>query len=172
VREQGRPDRKELSDKPVDTQNFVEICFSIALLAINLTIFRWIQGEISDMVMSSDDTVIKTREQQDRLFKFVSVLSPELRSSIQNHFLAVQGNVSQEQEQLLAFLSHGLRVELARWVWREFLTKVYLFRGCSGQFLDALCVILHETHYGVLRVSVLVSHVTRYVCVCSEYRTN
>lgn len=112
--------------------------------------------------MSSDNTVIKTREQQDRIFSFVSVLSAELRESIQNHFLAVQGNVSEEQEQLLASLSHNLRVDLARWVWREFLAKVYLFRGCSDQFLDALCVILHEQHYGVC---VLV-YVCACVCVC------
>ena len=105
--------------------------------------------------MSSDNTVIKTREQQDRVFSFVSVLSAELRESIQNHFLAVQGIVSEEQEQLLASLSHNLRVDLARWVWREFLAKVYLFRSCSDKFLDALCVILHEQHYGVV-----------YVCSC------
>lgn len=111
--------------------------------------------------MLSDDTVIKTREQQDRIFKFVSVFPPELRESIQNHFLAVQGNVSEGPKNFLCkSLSHGLRVELARWVWREFLTKVYLFRGCNGQFLDALCVILHEDFYGV------VIYVFVYICMC------
>lgn len=45
-------------------------------------------------------------------------------------------------------LSHGLRVELARYIWRDFLSKVHLFRGCTGQFLDAMCVILVESNYG------------------------
>ena len=131
-------------------QNFLEIIFTIALLAINLTIYRWISGEFANMVMSADDKVMRTREEQDRILQFISgkKFSSDLRERIQSHFLAVQGNVSEEQDKLLATLSHGLRVELARLIWREFLTKVYLFRGCSGQFLDAVCVLVHETHFG------------------------
>jgi len=131
-------------------QNFVEIGYVILCLLCNLTIYRWIEAEISNMVMTSDEDVIRSRERQDRIFKFISAkaLSPDLRHRIQAHFSAVQGNVSEDQDRLLASLSHGLRTELARLVWREFLTKVYLFRGCSGQFLDAVCVLLHETHYG------------------------
>ena len=131
-------------------QNFAELMYSVGLLLFNLTIYRWIQGEIANFVMSADEKVIRTREEQDRILKFISVKSftPDLRERIQSHFLAVQSNVSEEQEKLLASLSHGLRVELARLIWREFLTKVYLFRGCSGQFLDAVCVLLQETNYG------------------------
>lgn len=131
-------------------QNQVEVVYSIFLLAINLTIYRWIQGEISNIFMSADDKVIRTREEQDRILKFISVkaFSRDLQERIQSHFLVVSGNVSEEEEILLASLSHGLRVELARWVWRDFLTKVYLFRGCSGQFLDSVCVLLQEVHYG------------------------
>jgi hypothetical protein len=66
--------------------------------------------------MSNEEMVISTREEQDRILKFVSVkaFSPDLRGRIKSHFLAVQGNVSQEQEKLLMTLSHGLRVQLAR----------------------------------------------------------
>lgn len=94
--------------------------------------------------------MIRTREEQDRILKFISVKSftPDLRERIQSHFSAVQSNVSEEQDRLLATLSHGLRVELARLIWREFLSKVYLFRQCSGQFLDAVCVLVQETHFG------------------------
>jgi len=97
-----------------------------------------------------DERVIRTREEQDRILKFISVKSftPDLRERIQSHFSAVQSNVSEEQDRLLATLSHGLRVELARLIWREFLSKVYLFRQCSGQFLDAVCVLVQETHFG------------------------
>ena len=130
-------------------QNFLEIIFTIALLAINLTIYRWISGEFANMVMSADDRVMRTREEQDGILQFISgkKFSADLRERIQTHFLAVQGNVSEEQDRLLATLSHGLRVELARLIWREFLSKVFLFRGCSGQFLDAVCVLVHERHF-------------------------
>ena len=131
-------------------QNFVEIAYSIVLLLFNLTIYRWIQGEIANFVMSGDEKVIRTREEQDRILKFISVkaFTPDLRQRIQSHFMAVRGNVSEEQEKLLKTLSHGLRVELARLIWRDFLAKVHLFRGCTGPFLDAVCVLLQETNYG------------------------
>ena len=130
--------------------NYVEVAYSIVLLLFNLTIYRWIQGEIANWVMSTDEKVIQAREEQDRILKFISVksFSPDLRERIQSHFLAVQGNDSGEQEELLRSLSHGLRVELARLIWRDFLAKVSLFRGCTGQFLDAMCVLLQETNYG------------------------
>jgi len=131
-------------------QNYAEILYSIFLLLVNLTIFRWIQGEIASHVMNADDRVIRNREEQDRILKFISVKSftSDLRERIQSHFLAISGNVSEEQDRLLSTLSHGLRVELARWTWRDFLAKVNIFRGCSGQFLDAVCVMLQESHYG------------------------
>jgi len=94
-------------------QNYVEMIYVIMLLLVNLTIYRWISAELSDIVMSGDNKVMST-----------------------------------EQQSLLKTLSHGLRVELARLIWRDFIMKVHLFRGCSGQFLDALCVLLQETHYG------------------------
>jgi len=131
-------------------QNFMELIYTVMLLSVNLTIYRWIEAELSNIVMSNDDRVIRDREQQDKIFQFISckAFSPDLRDRIQTHFFAVQGNVSKEQDKLLATLSHGLRVELARLIWRDFILKVYLFRGCSGQFLDAMCVLLQETHYG------------------------
>jgi len=131
-------------------QNYVEMIYVIMLLLVNLTIYRWISAELSDIVMSGDNKVIRTREQQDKIFQFIScrAFTPDLRTRIQDHFFAVRGNVSTEQQSLLKTLSHGLRVELARLIWRDFIMKVHLFRGCSGQFLDALCVLLQETHYG------------------------
>ena len=131
-------------------QNLLELMYTVGLLLFNLTIYRWIEAELSNLVMSADDKVIRHREQQDRIYKFISAKSfgTDLRHRIQEHFLAVQGNVSDEQDKLLSTLSHGLRVELARLIWREFLTKVFLFRRCSGQFLDAMCVLLNERHYG------------------------
>ena len=135
----------------LEPQNFVEIVYCVVLLGFNLTIYRWISGEIANMVMNADDKVIRTREEHEKILKFISagVFSSDLRERIQSHLqLASKGNVSEEQDRLLMSLSHGLRVEIARYIWREFITKVHLFRGCSGQFLDAVCVLVYEKHFG------------------------
>jgi hypothetical protein len=85
------------------------------------------------------------------ILKFISapVFTNELRDRIQSHLSrSADGHLTVDRERLLMSLSHGLRVELARLVWRDFLSKVHLFRGCSGQFLDAVCVLVYENHFG------------------------
>ena len=131
-------------------QNPPEVVFTIAMMLIHLTIWQWISGEIANMVMSIDDAVIRAREAQEAIIKFVSVsvFTDDLRNRIQSHFSVVRGNVSEEQDAMLKALSHGLRVDLARFIWRDFLSKVYLFRGCSGQFVDAVSVVVTERHFG------------------------
>ena len=135
----------------VSPQNLMEVAYAVVLLVFNLTIYRWIAGEIANMVMNADEKVIRTREEQDRILKFISanVFSRELCERIKSHLQLVwHGNVSEEQDRLLGSLSHGLRVEIARYIWRDFLAKVHIFRGCSGQFLDAVCVLVYEKHFG------------------------
>ena len=51
---------------PLTPQNFIEILYTIILMAINLTIYSWISGELANMVMNADNRVIRRREEQDR----------------------------------------------------------------------------------------------------------
>jgi hypothetical protein len=135
---------------PTTPTNFIEMLYTMIILIFNLTLWRWIQGEIADTFMSLDDFVIRTREEHEKVLRFLSepAFKSDLRERIQAHFAAIQGNVSEEEHLVLSSLSHGLRVELSRLVWREFLGRVHLFRGCTGPFLDAVCVLVQEMHFG------------------------
>jgi len=106
-------------------------------------------GEVSSIIMSADDTVVAQREDLERITKFISGkrFSAELRDEIKSHFEAVQSGSSVDQDELLSGLSHGLRVELARFISRDFLTKVELFHRCSDQMLDSVCVLLLEVSF-------------------------
>ena len=130
-------------------QNAEEIVFTIFMMILNMTMYRWIIGEVSSIIMSADDTVVKAREDLERVTIFTSSkkFSDELRDEIKSHFEAVQSGSTVDQDQLLAGLSHGLRVELARFISRDFLTKVDLFQGCSDQMLDSICVLLVEVNF-------------------------
>jgi len=48
------------------------------------------------------------------------------------------------QEILFAGLSHSLRVELARCIAWDIMTKVKLFDDCAEQLLTDICVLLRE----------------------------
>ena len=79
--------------------------------------------------MSADDTVVKAREDLEQITLFTSskTFSPQLRDEIKAHFKAMQSGSTLDQDVLLAGLSHGLRVELARFISRS-LFLLALFR--------------------------------------------
>ncbi len=130
-------------------QNVEEIIFTIGIMILNMTVYRWIIGEVSSIIMSADDSIVKAREDLERLTTFSSSkrFSDELREEIKSHFDAVQSGSSLDQDKLLSGLSHGLRVDLARFISREFLPKIDLFQGCSHQMLDSICVLLIEVNF-------------------------
>jgi CRP-like cAMP-binding protein len=130
-------------------QNTEEILFTICMMILNMTVYRYVIGEVSSIIMSADDSVVKAREDLERLTTFTSSrrFSNELREEIKSHFESVQSGSSGDQDKLLSGLSHGLRVELARFISRDFLTKIDLVQGCSHQMLDSICVLLIEVTF-------------------------
>ena len=70
----------------VSPQNLMEVAYAVVLLVFNLTIYRWIAGEIANMVMNADEKVIRTREEHEKILKFISagVFSSDLRERIQS----------------------------------------------------------------------------------------
>ena len=70
----------------LEPQNFVEIVYCVVLLGFNLTIYRWISGEIANMVMNADDKVIRTREEHEKILKFISAgVFPRTFVNVSNH---------------------------------------------------------------------------------------
>ena len=106
-------------------------------------------GEVSSIIMSSDDNVVKARADLEAVTNFVSGkrFSHELREKIRSHFAAINAGSSVDQDALFAGLSHGLRVDLAKFISSEFLTRIEIFVDCSEKYLDAVCVLLREVSF-------------------------
>jgi len=130
-------------------QNTVELLFTTVIMALNMTLLRWILGEVSSIVMSGDDDVVKARTDLETVTNFVSGkrFSHELREEIMSHFAAINAGSSVDQDLLFAGLSHGLRVELASFISRKLLTGIRLFIDCSEHYLEGLCVLLREVRF-------------------------
>jgi len=130
-------------------QNTAELLFTTIIMALNMTLLRWILGEVSSIVMSGDDKVVKARTDLETVTNFVSGkrFSHQLREEIKSHFAAINAGSSVDQDLLFAGLSHGLRVELASFISRKLLTGIKLFTDCSEHFLQDVCVLLREVSF-------------------------
>jgi hypothetical protein len=133
----------------VKPQNSVEITWTIMLMVLNMTLFRWLCSEASSLVMKADETVVQARQHLERVTMFITGghFSPELTREIRTHFKSVQTGDELSQDAIFAGMSHSLRVELARFISMEALTKSVLFGNCSEQFLTDICVLVREMNF-------------------------
>jgi hypothetical protein len=62
-------------------QNFLELIFTTVIMALNMTVYRWIIGEVSSIIMSSDNDVVKARDELERVSTFSSGKTSPRRSA-------------------------------------------------------------------------------------------
>ena len=133
----------------VRPQNFVEIGWTIMLMILNMTAFRWICSEVASIIMNADNSIVQARQHLERVTMFITSghFSPELKKAIHSHFNSVQDGNQLDQDTVFAGVSHSLRVELARFISMEALSKSDLFGDCSEQFLTDICVLVREINF-------------------------
>ena len=49
-------------------QNELEIMWTIFLMILNMPLFRWIVGEVSSIIMRSDEAVVQARQHLEKVF--------------------------------------------------------------------------------------------------------
>jgi hypothetical protein len=128
-------------------RNPLEIAFTCMVMCVSLTVYAYILGEISNLVMKQDEALVATRSSILQVADFVKnrVLPPELEKEIEHyfHFLA-SNNASSEDEDVFEMLSHTLQVDVAKHISRGLLDNVQLLRDCDATFLDSLSILLRE----------------------------
>ncbi|KAK3284500.1 hypothetical protein CYMTET_7856 [Cymbomonas tetramitiformis] len=127
-----------------------EVCFSIFLMFLNLTLWAFMTTEVLNLVMSADDELIDKRRQMKEVDDFVEArdVSDSLTLKIRSHF-------EERDRTLLDFtfrecileLNFPLQVEVLRSMHRGLISSVRLFEGCSDSFLDSVCVILRNSTF-------------------------
>eukprot|EP00854_Cymbomonas_tetramitiformis_P010553 gene10553-12484_t len=127
-----------------------QVCFSIFLMFLNLTLWAFMTTEVLNLVMSADDELIDKRRQMKEVDDFVEArdVSDSLTLKIRSHF-------EERDRTLLDFtfrecileLNFPLQVEVLRSMHRGLISSVRLFEGCSDSFLDSVCVILRNSTF-------------------------
>jgi CRP-like cAMP-binding protein len=126
-----------------------EIIYSMILMVLNVTIFGFLIGEVSSIVMMQDEEVAAARTQLGAVESFVkgSQLEDDLRDEIKQHFKATRMHSSSDQAVIFRRMSRCLQVEVSSYTTRGYLDGVPLFQGCSSQLMDAICVLLVEVNF-------------------------
>ena len=122
-------------------QNFVEVGFGIIMIILNLTLFRWVIGDLSMMVMESDEGKFAARTRSLKIFSFISKNSfaPELANEIRSYCENANEHLSGARcAKVLRFLPRFLQDEVARHVCRDLLDRMEMLTGCSNRFKDHL----------------------------------
>eukprot|EP00736_Rhodelphis_marinus_P003625 Rmarinus@m.19453 len=133
----------------------VEFGVSILLMGCSLTVYAFILGEISSLVMKQDERLVALRADLLSLEEYLTSnsfpwdLENNVRQQVGTRMaeLRSRGNETADgaaEEQIYGALSHALKVEISKHVTLEVLQKSSIFDGCSDVFRDAVGVLLHE----------------------------
>eukprot|EP00736_Rhodelphis_marinus_P008001 Rmarinus@m.3149 len=129
-----------------------ELVYAIIALLINLTMYAFILGEISSLVLKQDEQLVVARsglltiESYIRSHAFPPDLEHEIRTQLVSASNSYQSFES-ETSQIFDSLSQVLKVEVAKVISRSALERLSLFNGCSENFLDSVSVLLRESTF-------------------------
>ncbi|KAK3251424.1 hypothetical protein CYMTET_39234 [Cymbomonas tetramitiformis] len=135
-------------------KNYVEMLFTCVVMMVQLTLFKYVLGEISNLVMEQDAQLVETRRTVHQMASFIEQrqLPQELSSEIISFFdsgsvsKAGGGAEANKEEDIFTLLSRSLQVDVAKHISRALLDNIKMFQSCSSNFLDGLSVMLRETN--------------------------
>ncbi len=83
-------------------QNVVEIILCIFFMVLNLTLFRYVTGEVSTIVMKSDEEAVELRSRLEAVETLLqdSRIGKDLQEEIRHHFRTSQSNRGVDQTAL------------------------------------------------------------------------
>jgi len=131
-------------------KNLTEIVFTCIVMLVSLTLFAYVLGEISNLVMKQDEDLVQRRSSILQVESFLRErnLPRELQTEISHYFhfsLASSPAGDRDEEDIFDQLSHTLQVDVAKYISRSLLDSVGLFFECDHSFLDSVSVLLRES---------------------------
>jgi potassium channel len=126
-------------------KNATEVLFTIWSMLTTLTVYAYVMGEITNTIMSNDETLVEMREEVSRVQTFINRsrfsrdVAVDVVATFYDHFHA-----NLDAQQVNSMLSNSLRVEVAMHMSLPLLKSNKLFSACSSGFKASLAVVLRE----------------------------
>eukprot|EP00892_Ulva_mutabilis_P004198 jgi/Ulvmu1/214/UM001_0218.1 len=130
-------------------KNAAEIVFTIWSMLTTLTVYAYIVGEISNMVMASDQALVSMREQMSRVQTFLQrhQFPRDLAVDIVSSFEDGLRRSAFSAEHISGLMSTNLRIEVAMQMTLPLLKGNRLFNSCSAGFTASLSALLREMSF-------------------------
>ncbi|GMH33513.1 hypothetical protein BSKO_01347 [Bryopsis sp. KO-2023] len=133
-------------------RTYTEIAFTCVMILVSITLYVYVLGELSDLVMTQDMKLVATRGQVQTIQNFIeaSNVPEDLSREISKHFEIIskrntdQGDSTEPSSDIISRLSHSLQVEIARNISHTLVENCFVFSGCDENFIDSFCVLLRE----------------------------
>ena len=125
-------------------QNFLEVCYCIGFILLNLTAYRYVIGELSAWVIGSDEDMVSVQSRAMKVLDFISgnKLSKTVENEIKEY--VVNSGISSTSvarcTKVLRLLPHSLQVEISRHVCGDVFDSIALFKDCNDRFKDYLSI--------------------------------
>lgn len=130
-------------------KNIGEIIFTIWSMLTTLTVYAYVVGEISNMVMASDEALVGMREQMSKVQSFLQKhsFSRDLAVDIVSCFEDGLQRDAYSSEHINSLLSTNLRIEVAMQMSLPLLKANPLFVNCTSGFTASLAALLREASF-------------------------
>jgi len=129
--------------------SFPELMFLIAMLVLNMTVYAWVVGKISALVMKQDDEIVSKRGQLELVQWYLTHLQVplDLKHDIELFFQqsledASLSNV--QDDDIHAEMPLQLQIDVSRYTNRQLVAEAKIFDSCGEAFVNRLASTLHE----------------------------
>ena len=135
-------------------QNSRERIFAIFLMLMNLSIYAYILGCISNLFMSADEAIVRKRAEISAVERYITTnrlgleLEKEIRSAMSTDASSGQGVSLEEERAVFKKLSHSLQVQVSKHTCSSLVDNVPAFRDVSSHFKESVCTELAEENFG------------------------
>ncbi|GMI31436.1 hypothetical protein TeGR_g10954, partial [Tetraparma gracilis] len=124
--------------------------FAIYLMIMNLSLYAYILGVISNLFMSADEAIVEKRAEISALENYLQSnniqpeLENEIRSSMNSEGGGADGVSLEEEKKVFQRLSHSLQVQVSKYTCSTLLDSVTAFSQCGEHFRENVCTELVE----------------------------
>mmetsp|Transcript_23103 Transcript_23103/g.47903 ORF Transcript_23103/g.47903 Transcript_23103/m.47903 type:complete len:2455 (+) Transcript_23103:3757-11121(+) len=135
-------------------QNATERIFAIFLMMMNLSIYAYILGAISNLFMSADEAIVRKRAEISAVERYItsnrlsSELEKEIRSAMSTDTSSGQGVSLEEERAVFKKLSHSLQVQVSKHTCSSLVDNIPAFRSADYHFKESVCTELTEENFG------------------------
>lgn len=132
-------------------QDWLQVLYALGTVFVGLGFFATIVGTVSSLINSIDQTASRFKQKMDDINSYMKFrkISKELQNDVKLFYTTLQrskmGLDQAHVEQVLGDLELSIKRDLSKYLHRELVKKVELFKDLGDLFIDDICLHLKYT---------------------------